>query len=30
MTHSVCGFAVDPLAGKEPTTLGRLTVLRAR
>jgi adenine-specific DNA-methyltransferase len=26
----VCGFAFDPLTGEEPTTLGRLTVLRAR
>jgi adenine-specific DNA-methyltransferase len=26
----VCGFAFDPLAGEEATTLGRLTVLQAR
>jgi hypothetical protein len=25
----VCGFAFDPLAGEEATTLGRLTVLQA-
>jgi adenine-specific DNA-methyltransferase len=26
----VCGFAFDPMAGEEATTLGRLTVLQAR
>jgi adenine-specific DNA-methyltransferase len=26
----VCGFAFDPLAGEEASTLGRLTVLQAR
>jgi adenine-specific DNA-methyltransferase len=26
----VCGFALDPLAGEEASTLGRLTILQAR
>jgi adenine-specific DNA-methyltransferase len=26
----VCGFAFDPLAGEEASTLGRLTILQAR
>jgi len=26
----VCGFAFDPLAGEETSTLGRLTILQAR
>ncbi len=26
----LCGFAFDPLAGEEASTLGRLTLLQAR
>jgi len=27
---TICGFAFEPLAGKEASTLGRLTILQAR
>src|SRR5215211_600713 len=29
-SSKACGFAIDPLAGEEAATLGRLTILQAR